>query len=56
MAQGIDAKMYKELCLLSTETIDALYEVVLNNSNMFTGKMMALRKRWHELHNNDIKG
>lgn len=53
----MDRKLYNALCNEPTDRIDEMYHIVINNPSSFPkGKKDAIMKRWHELHDNDIRG
>jgi hypothetical protein len=53
----MDRKLYKALCQVSEEKIDELYQIAINNPSKFRhGKIEAISRRWHELHDSEVKG
>lgn len=53
----MDQKLYKALCNEPTEKIDEAYHVIINNpSALPKSKKDAVIRRWHELHDDDIRG
>lgn len=39
------------------EKVDEIWQIVINNPNAISKRdFEALRKRWHELHDGEIKG
>lgn len=53
----MDKKLYNALCKESTDMIDEMYHTILNSPHSFSrAKMEAVSRRWHELHDKDMKG